>query len=52
MMDSTDQTLDQKTLIEIMLQVYEKGQQTTTMGTRDIVEDIVNRVRPYFKEAK
>ncbi|MFC8686557.1 hypothetical protein [Brevibacillus porteri] len=52
MMDSTDQILDQKTLIEIMLQVYEKGQQTTTMGTREIVQDIVNRVKPYFNEGK
>jgi|GEM_PF-6367132 len=52
MTKSRAKTLDQKTLIEIMEQVYEKGQRMMTIEPKDIVQDLANRVRPYLEHLK
>jgi hypothetical protein len=41
--------LDQKILLHILLDVYQKGEQLDTMDTRDIVDDIVFQLKPFIE---
>ncbi|MFT9850478.1 hypothetical protein [Aneurinibacillus sp. REN35] len=45
-----DRGLDQKILTDILLDIYEKGEQLNMVETRDIVEDIVFQLKPFMED--
>jgi hypothetical protein len=46
---TADKGLDQKALTDILLDIYEKGEQLQAVDTRDIVSHIVFQLKPFIE---
>jgi hypothetical protein len=45
-------TADKKALTDILLDIYEKGEQLQAVDTRDIVSDIVFQLKPFMESER
>ncbi|MEK8130818.1 hypothetical protein WMW72_23200 [Paenibacillus filicis] len=48
MIKAAGKGLDQQAILDILLEVCERGQTIQSLGTKEIVQDIVVRLKPYY----
>jgi len=45
-----NKSLDPKALLEMMLKISRKGEETASMKEKDVIEEFVQWLRPFYQE--
>jgi len=49
-LDEMDKSLDPKALLEMMLKISRKGEETASMKGKDVIEEFVQWLRPFYQD--